>query len=140
MKKIKLEYEEKHHIIEVDGIEYAIPQRTDAVEQKLLEHNQNVHNMSEYDGNMSLLGILFGKKNAKRMFPDKETTNLDKLAKCVKMSLAAYRADFNNIMSETPAIDTEQLQSLLIQFEKTLNATSGALRNVKTQRKQGGKR
>ena len=109
MSKMTLEYTEKHHMLEVDGIEYEIPQRTAELEAKIKEHDEKVKEMSEYDGNMSLLEIFFGKKNSKKMFPDKASTNLNKLAKCVRLATAMYLADY---MLMKDASIKEQLDSM----------------------------
>lgn len=93
MSKATLNYTEKHHVLVVDGVEYEIPQRTAELEERLKEHDEKVKDMTEYDGNMEMLGILFGEDNAKQMFPDKKTTNLNKLAECTRMAVAFYLAD-----------------------------------------------
>ena len=100
MSKMTLEYTEKHHILEVDGVEYEIPQRTAALNKKLEEHDANMKDRNEFENNFDLLCIMFGKTNAKQMFPEGEKCNLDKLAKCVKLAMALYLADFNEIQQE----------------------------------------
>lgn len=100
MAKMTLEHEVKHHILEVDGIEYEIPQRTAALDEKLREHDSKIAERSEYESNMNLLEIIFGAKSAKTMFPDGKQTNLDKLAKCVKMTLALFSMESNEIRNE----------------------------------------
>lgn len=118
MQKTKLEYVEKHHILEVDGIEYEIPQRTAKLEAKIREHDEKLGSMTEYEANMSLLEILFGKTNAKKMFPDKENTNLDKLARCVKLAIALYMAEYT-------AIKEEEMKSKLSAIEPVLDQLKG---------------
>ena len=119
MQKTKLEYVEKHHILEVDGIEYEIPQRTAKLETKIREHDEKLGGMTEYEANMSLLEILFGKTNARKMFPDKENTNLDRLAKCTKLAIALYMAEYT-------AIKEEEMKSKLSAIEPVLNQLNGA--------------
>lgn len=127
--KTVFEYTEKHHILEVDGKEYEIPQRTAELEEKIREHDKKLAGMSEYDGNMELLEILFGKKAAAQMFPEKQKTNLDKLAKCVKLSLALFMADYNLIQTEdieknlarlSPVFDKiEEIQKTMSRVKQT---------------------
>lgn len=140
MQKTVFEFEEKRHIIVVDGIEYEIPQRTAAIESKIEELNLKVSEMTEFEGNMGYLEILFGKANAKKMFPDKETTNLDKLAKCTKMSLAAYRATYNSIMNTDFETTAKEVVPVLKQIEKTVKASAKALNETKSRGKARGKR
>lgn len=113
MAKAKLEYTEKHHILEVDGIEYEVPQRTAELAEKVREHDEAISKMSEYESNMNLLEIFFGKEAAAQMFPDKKTTNLDKLAKCAKMAAALFMADYN-------AMQVEELNSKFSELEPAL--------------------
>lgn len=112
MDKTVLEFKEKHHILELDGIEYEIPQRTPALEEALREHDKNAEKMTEYEGNLNILSILFGKENAERMFP-KETANLDKLAKCVKLATGLFMAEFNKMREEEAAKKLDALKPLL---------------------------
>lgn len=115
MSKMTLEYTEKHHVLEVDGVEYEIPQRTSALNKKMEEHDEKMKDRSEYENNFDLLCILFGRTQAKKMFPEGENCNLDKLAKCVKLAMALYLAEYNEIQQDNmkqmldrlnPALDT----------------------------------
>lgn len=134
MSKMTLEYTEKHHTLEVDGTEYEIPQRTADLEEKIRKHDEKIRAMSEYEANMSLLEILFGKKNAEKMFPDKRKTNLDKLAKCTKLAVALFMADFNAIQAEDLSKQMDELKPVLGKLDsiaKTIEKTN----NIVTQQK-----
>ncbi len=115
----KLEYTEKHHLIEVDGIEYEIPQRTGALDELIKVHDEKIKERTEYENNYDTLCILFGKENAKKMFPDKKTTNLDKLSKCVKLSMSLYMADYY-------AMQEEEVNKKLKAVEPTLKMVEQA--------------
>ena len=130
----KLEFEQKHHILEVDGIGYEIPQRTAALEKELQEHDKNAGSMSEYEGNMALLGILFGKANAKKMFPDGENTNLDKLAKCVKLAISLFMDEYSNIQQE----ELNQKMEQMAPYMNTLASVENLAKNIPG--KKGSKR
>ena len=97
MSNVEFEYKEEIQTIELDGEKYVIPQRTAELEKKLREHNDKVFDMTEYEGNIEILEILFGKKNVKKMFPDKENTMLDKLAKFTKCAMALFMKQYNKI-------------------------------------------
>lgn len=135
MKTVVLEYEQKNHILEVDGIGYEIPQRTATLESELREHDKKAGTMSEYEGNMELLGILFGKINAKKMFPDGENTNLDKLAKCVKVAISLYMLEYNSIQQEEINKKLEQMAP----FMNTLENVEKLADKIPN-KKQGAKR
>jgi len=115
MQKTKLEYTEKHHVLEVDGIEYEIPQRTAELEKKIVEHDKKLKDMTEYEGNMAMLEILFGKKKAAQMFPDKDKTNLDKLAKCTNVAVDLYMLEYNKLQREKLKVKMAEINPL---FEK----------------------
>ena len=125
MSKMTLEYTEKHHILEVDGAEYEVPQRTPEITKKLEAHDEKIGERSEYESNIDLLAILFGEENAKKMFPEGDRTNLDKLAKCTKIAMALYMADFNVIQSET-------LKDALKEIEPALKAVDKVSKMVKS--------
>lgn len=128
MNKFVLEFEEKHHILEVDGVEYMIPHRTAELEEKIAEHDANVGKFSEYENNMSMLAILFGEEAAKQMFPDGEQTNLDKLSKCAKLAVAAYYATLQSVKDEEVRQSAEELKPIL----KSLNDVSKNIDKINT--------
>lgn len=100
MSKLTLEYTEKKHTLEVDKKEYEIPKRTVKITRALKAHDERLLEADEYESNMEVLKILFGKESVKVMFPEEEDTNLDKLLACTKLALAAFYADFNEIKKE----------------------------------------
>ncbi len=116
--KFVLEFEEKHHILEVDGIEYEIPQRTPELEELIKLHDEDVSNNTEYDNNMKMLEILFGQQNAHQMFPDKDKTNLDKLSKCAKIALSAYYSSLNSVKDEELANTMKEIRPIINEIDK----------------------
>lgn len=134
MKTVVFEFEQKQHVLEVDGIGYEIPQRTAALEKEFLEHDKRSSNMSEYEANMDLLGILFGNANAKKMFPEAENTNLDKLAKCVNVALSLFMDEYKNIKQAEIDKKLEQMAP----FMNTLNSVENLAKNIPG--KKGSKR
>jgi len=120
----RIEFEEKHHKIEVDGIEYEIPQRTPVLEDKIREHDEKIGKVSEYESNYSLLEILFGAEATKQMFPDRDTTNLDKLAKVTRVSIALFMAEFNEMQSNALKDSLDGIKPLLSAADKVEKLTS----------------
>ena len=98
--KTVVKFEEKHHILEVDGVQYEIPQRTAALEKLIRERDAKINEMTEYESNMRLLEILFGADKARQMFPDGEQTNLDKLEMCTKTAIALYMKEHINMQTK----------------------------------------
>ena len=128
--KTVFEYKEKHHILEVDGVEYEIPQRTAELEKKIREHDEKLKDMTEYEGNMSMLETLFGKANAKKMFPDKEKTNLDKLSKCTSIAIGLFMHEYNTARTEEMKNKMSEVQPFLTQIKSTTNALKNAQSKV----------
>ena len=98
--KTVVNFEEKHHILEVDGVQYEIPQRTAALEKLIRERDAKINDYTEYESNMKMLEILFGEDKAKQMFPDGEQTNLDKLEMCTKVAIALYMSGHIDMMAK----------------------------------------
>ena len=46
MAKAKLEYTEKHHILEAEGMEYEVPQRTAELAESVQEHAEAISKRS----------------------------------------------------------------------------------------------
>ena len=134
--KYVFEYEEKHHFLTVDGVDYEIPQRTPALEEKIKEHDKKLTELTEYESNMSLLAILFGEENARQMFPDEKNTNLDKLAKCVKFSIALFMAEINQIKAEKTAETLKELEPMLKTIEKIGNVKTDIVALQRAQKKK----
>lgn len=140
LKKLTLEYTEKHHVLELDGKEYEIPQRTVGIAKALAVHDEKISKMSEYESNMELLEILFGRESAKEMFPEGEDTNLDKLAKCCKIVLAAFYADLHEITEEEKDEQLKKLDPILNRLEKAGGIVDKAGDIVTEQKKRQRKR
>lgn len=125
--KTVLNFEEKHHILEVDGVEYEIPQRTAELEEKIKEHDEKLPELTEYEGNMLLLEILFGKEKAHQMFPDGKNTNLDKLAKCTYLATELYRLEENAARDKDIENQTSPITALMSQLKDVCDV----LKNIK---------
>ncbi len=134
MEKNVFEYQEKHHILTVDGNDYEIPQRTAELEEKIKEHDNNLDNMSEYEANIQLLEILFGKTKAKKMFPEGKKTNLDKLSQCTAYAISLFMAEFNRVRNEKVEAVMTDVAPLLQQMTDATNT----VKNIKS--KQGFKK
>ena len=131
MQKTKFEFEEKHHIIEVDGVDYEIPQRTAGLEKKIKEHDDKVSSMTEYEGNMQMLEILFGKEAAKQMCPDGPNTNLDMLARLVRVSLTLFMSEYDKMQNEDIEKKTAGLKPILEQVTDLTKAADKIQKKAK---------
>ena len=132
MQKTVFNFEEKHHILVVDGKEYEIPQRTPAREKLIKERDTKRFEVSEYESYRELLKIFFGEDKAKEMFPeDEENVNLDKMARVCEYSIAAYYAEYETIRMERAEKTTDAVKPIIeatenmISFEKKIQRKTG---------------
>lgn len=126
----KIEFKEKHRAIEVDGIKYEIPQRTALLENQIREHDKNIKNMSEYEGNYSMLVILFGEEKAQQMFPEGENTNLDKLALVANTAIEQFMLEYNKQRADSLNKKVEEIKPILSTVDK-VNAITAQNQNKK---------
>ncbi len=111
-------FEEKHHILVVDGNDYEIPQRTEEISEKLKAHDEKLDSLTEYEANIELLEILFGKTKVKKMFPAGKKTNLDKLSQCTAYAISLYMAEFNRVQTEKLSKKLEEVNPLINQISE----------------------
>lgn len=96
------EHGAKKHTITVNGATYELPERTGRLEKKLLEHDKNTINLSEYESNKTLIELLLGKEAFKTIFPEGEDANLDNIS-----TLAYYVAEAFN--ANQKALEAERI-------------------------------
>lgn len=121
---MKFNYQEKQYDIEFEGKKYTMAQRTKATMAAIKALSEN-DDMTEYENNMELLCILFGKDNAYNMFPKGEDTNLDKLAAFSNFALELYMKEYKDIQAEKaekalkPYTDTIKTLESVANLEKS---------------------
>lgn len=124
MNRHEFQFEEKHHILIVDGNEYEIPKRTEEISEKLKAHDEKLDTLTEYEANIELLEILFGKSKVKKMFPEGKKTNLDKLSQCTSYAIGLYMAEFNRMQTEKLTKDFEEITPLVKQISEVGEAVN----------------
>lgn len=130
MEKHEFKFTEKHHILTVDGADYEIPQRNAELEEKLRLHDEKLNAMSEYEANMELLEILFGKAKTKKMFPEGKKSNLDKLSQCADFAIGLFMAEYNRMQIEKLQKRMADVEPLLKQVSETSEAVSHIASNT----------
>ena len=117
--KIVFNFEEKHHILVVDGKEYEIPYRTAEREKLIKERDLKRLALGEYESYKSLLNIFFGEDKTNEMFPeDEKTVNLDKMARVCEYAIAAYYSEYENIKSERAEKQMKSVKPIIDATEK----------------------
>ena len=79
--------------VQIDGVNYDVPERTERLERQLKQHDDRLKSVSQYRSDYDLVEIILGKDAAKQIFPKGEDENLDRLHYiAVKLMEVYYRA------------------------------------------------
>lgn len=79
--------------VQIDGVNYDVPERTERIERQLKQHDDRLKSVSQYRSDYDLVEIILGKDAAKQIFPKGEDENLDRLHYiAVKLMEVYYRA------------------------------------------------
>ena len=65
--------------VQIDGVNYDVPERTERLERQLKQHDDRLKSVSQYRSDYDLVEIILGKDAAKQIFPKGEEENLDRL-------------------------------------------------------------
>jgi len=94
---IDLSYEPKKVMVRIDGEEYAIAERTPEIDKKLQAHNEHIDSMSSYESSMNLCRILLGDEAVKKIFPNGEKENLNRMYYIARGVDDAYQAEYQEM-------------------------------------------
>lgn len=129
MKKT-IEFEQDNFSIEVDGVEYDIPKRTQATETKIQDFIKTKDTRNDIDNYKMFFEILFGREKAKQLTAKGKDENLDKLDKILSVCFDLYYYDKNRALEEKMEKDFEQIKPILDTIEKTKNIPASVIKNV----------
>ena len=94
---IDLTYKPKKVSVRIDGEEYEVAERTPEVDEKLKEHNDNIDKMTSYEASYNLVKILLGEDAVKKIFPNGDKENLNRMYFIAKGVDNAYQADYQEM-------------------------------------------
>ena len=94
---IDLSYEPKNIFVRIDGEEYEIAPRTPETDRKLQAHNEKVDSMSVYEAGINMCKILLGDEAVKKIFPNGDKENLNRLYFIAKGVDEAYQAEYQEL-------------------------------------------
>lgn len=94
---IDLTYEPKKIFVRIDGEEYEVAARTPEVDKKLQYHNEHVDSMSSYEASYNLCKILLGEEAVKKLFPNGERENLNRMYYIARGVDEAYQAEYQEM-------------------------------------------
>ena len=85
-------------VLEINGKEYPIAQRTGALEKRIIaEHDAKLGKMTEYERYKVLIDLLLGNGTFAELFPDGENGNLDMMAEVAYVAQHEFNADKREI-------------------------------------------
>ena len=87
--------------VQIDGQEYAVPARTERIEQKLKQHDDRLKTVSQYRSDYDLVEIILGKDAAKQIFPNGEDENLDRMHYIAVKLMEIYYKAYKDIEDES---------------------------------------
>ena len=94
---IDLSYKPKKVSVRIDGEEYEVAERKPEIDDKLKEHNDNIDSMSAYEASYDLVKILLGDEAAKKIFPNGQQENLNRMYFIAKGVDNAYQTEYQEM-------------------------------------------
>lgn len=133
---MNITYEPKEIIVEIEGNEYVVAPRTEALEAKLREHDDNLDKNTQYENDISMVQLLLGKEAVKKLFPNGTKEDLDRLYVYANAVKSAYFANYNQLKEEIEEKDLEPVMDKLAKLSAQLKpiAEVGKLQNGKVLR------
>ena len=115
---IDLTYKPKKVMVRIDGEEYEIAERSQAIDDALQAHNENLEHMDSYDSSYNLVKILLGEESVKKIFTkERDKENLNRMYFIAKGVDDAYQTEYQE-MRDKEYNDTLQKLDNLAQRSK----------------------
>ena len=92
-----LNYEPKQIFVRIDGEEYEVAARTPQTDRKLQAHNESIDQLSSYEASLNLCRILLGDDAVKKLFPNGEKENLNRMYYIARGVDQAYQAEYQEL-------------------------------------------
>ena len=92
-----LSYNPQQIFVRIDGEEYEVAARTPEIDRKLQAHNENVDKMSAYEASLNLCKILLGDEAVKKLFPNGEKENLNRMYYIARGVDEAYQEEYQEM-------------------------------------------
>ncbi len=94
---MNISYEPKKIIVTIDDVDYEVAERTVETDKKLMEHNDRIASMSNFEANYDLVKILLGADAAKKIFPNGDKENVTRSYMIARGVDEAYQAEYQEI-------------------------------------------
>ena len=131
-------------VLEINGKEYPIAQRTGALEKRIIaEHDAKLGKMTEYERYKVLIDLLLGNGTFAELFPDGENGNLDMMAEVAYVAQHEFNAEKREIERKRIEDDMsnmgmDKMLSAMQSFNKQTNQlmnNAAAAQNMKKGKK-----
>ena len=142
---VKINFEKPtQKILEINGKEYPIAQRTGALEKRIIsEHDAKLGTMTEYERYKVLIDLLLGDGVFAELFPDGENGNLDMMAEVAYVAQHEFNAEKREIEKKRIEDDMsnmgmDKMLSAMQAFNKQTNQlmnNAAAAQNMKKGKK-----
>ncbi len=91
MKSIsRKQFEDRDLAIIIDDVEYQVPKRTQAIQDKIIRVNETKGNATEFEKLYGGVEAIMGSANAKKIFPNGKNENLDYMGEVLVGILTVY--------------------------------------------------
>ena len=110
---IDLTYKPKRVSVRIDGEEYQIAERSQAVDDALQAHNENIENMDSYDASYNIVRILLGEDSARKIFTkERDKENLNRMYFIAKGVDDAYQTEYQEMRDKEYNETLQKLDNL----------------------------
>ncbi len=109
---MNISYEPKKIIVTIDDVDYEVAERTVETDKKLMEHNDRIASMSNFEANYDLVKILLGADAAKKIFPNGDKENVTRSYMIARGVDEAYQAEYQEIKDKELEATLSKLDNL----------------------------
>lgn len=117
-------------VLEINGKDYPIAQRTGALEKRIREKQAKSWGMSEYEEYREVIDIILGEGAFNSIFPDGENANLDNIAQVAFVAQQEFNAEKKALERKRIEEDVASMGlDKMIEHMKSFNKQSNQLMN-----------
>lgn len=117
----KVTFEFKNRILEINGKEYPVAERTGALVQRITEeHDEKLKELTEYERYKVLISAILGEEAFEELFPSGEEESLNKMAQVAWYAQEEFNADIKEMEKQQRQKQTKETLDDMNQFAARL--------------------
>lgn len=117
----KVTFEFKNRILEINGKEYPVAERTGALVQRITEeHDEKLKELTEYERYKVLISAILGEEAFEELFPSGEEESLNKMAQVAWYAQEEFNADIKEMEKQQRQKQTKGTLDDMNQFAARL--------------------